>query len=70
MLNTRETLPSGIVSVLRFALFILYAAAFFVSVLYLWGHSFPSGYIFAAIFVGVAVVLYGFLRKSQTVGLQ
>jgi hypothetical protein len=68
MLNTRETLPSGISSVLRFALFILYAAAFFVSVLYLWGHSFPSGYIFAAIFVGTVVVLYGFLREKVKLG--
>jgi hypothetical protein len=69
-LNTRETLPSGISSVLRFLLFLLYAAAFFVSVLHHFGHSFPSGYIFAAIFVGAAAVLYGFLRRKVKLGIQ
>ncbi len=58
---------SSVSSVLRFLLFIMYAAAFFVSLLYLFGHSFTttpiSGYHFAAMFVAISAVVYVFLRK-------
>ena len=65
MESTKKS-ASSIGSVLRFVLFILYTAAFFVSVLHLAGNSFTSlmsGYFFAAIFVTIATILYSFLRK-------
>ncbi len=61
----KENDPSSVSSVLRFLSFILYAAAFFVSFLYLVGYSFPTGYYFAAIYVAIAAVVYVFLRKRM-----
>ncbi len=59
----KKTVMPTVSSVFRFALFILYAAAFFVSILHLFGHSFPTGYYFAVMFVAIAIVVYCFLRK-------